>query len=678
MPQQYPNLMIDANLSISRVGQLLGARLQNVTSAGRATLQEQIRFSEENYGENHAGHIIFDVEEGALFLYNPVSREFESVTFDVQGDVSYRGTISPATSNTEEVEAVRGYQYVVNAAGTLAKTGVTFYPFAEVEIGDIVLFWDASTAYVLQTNFGPATEDKAGTIDIASQADVNAGTDSSSAVTPFTLTNSLLADEITANTVAHGVNATDISALETFVGFGPLQTTSLNIAEAVNELVDRADSDSQEIDALKTFVGSEISLSTVAQNLAEAFNELLSRLDSADTRRTATEGNVSSLQTFTGEGTALDTVATDLAAAINELRVEIRGNDSDAKQEVLTLESFQTENVSADNTINQGQFALYALKLRQDDVDSDLASLEASIVDLYNQKRSNDVDISGIIARLDSDDGDLSVLKTEMDAVEGRLTVNETDISTLQSDMTEAESRMTAVEGRLSTNETDIDNLEAAVGTIGNLETGATDLVSAINELHSEIAETGNDSDIAVNTADISSLDGFVGSETLNTTAQSIAEAINELHTAFNNTDSDFVAIDTRAAFKEQSPEVKAYNQDSITLPENTAVTITHNLNLPNPAGFTVGVMDASGDLLNVEVDVVDANSINVTSYEELTGVSIFILGLMTAMDLSGSHPAGVDRVVNGVIVPDTAIFMQGSFEDYVITQEGVIIVTNP
>ena len=34
MPQ-YPNLVIDANLSISKVGQLTNARLQNVTSAGR-------------------------------------------------------------------------------------------------------------------------------------------------------------------------------------------------------------------------------------------------------------------------------------------------------------------------------------------------------------------------------------------------------------------------------------------------------------------------------------------------------------------------------------------------------------------------------------------------------------------------------------------------------------------
>ena len=53
-------------------------------------------------------------------------------------------------------------------------------------------------------------------------------------------------------------------------------------------------------------------------------------------------------------------------------------------------------------------------------------------------------------------------------------------------------------------------------------------------------------------------------------------------------------------------------------------------------------------------------------------------MGVVTVLDVSGSHPAGVDRVVNGVIVPENAIYMQGSFEEFVITQDGVIIVTNP
>jgi hypothetical protein len=88
--------------------------------------------------------------------------------------------------------------------------------------------------------------------------------------------------------------------------------------------------------------------------------------------------------------------------------------------------------------------------------------------------------------------------------------------------------------------------------------------------------------------------------------------------------------------------------------------------------------MKQNGELLEVEVDVVDTNSIDLTSYEDVNDATIFILGLIDEVDITGNHPAGVDRVVNGVIVPPNAVYMQGSLEEYVITQDGVIIVTNP
>lgn len=672
------NLVIDGNVSLSKLGQLTSARIQNVTSAGRGVLQEQLRQLEDSTGISRAGNIIFDVDVngGTLFVYSSTSREYEPVSFDLEGDVSYRGEITPTNADTADVEASKGYQYVVTASGLLSKTGVTFEPNATVEVGDIVLFWDATTAYVLQTNFGPATTEKKGHTEYASQSEFDNGT-GDGVVSPEVFASSTYADDIAKNEVDIAANLSEVNALKGFSGSSTvLQTENLNLADAVNELKERADSASSEISDLRSLLDEGVSLSTIAQVLSDAINELVDADSDAGVRSDAIEADVSALQTDAGDVSTLETDdISSLVAAINELHSEINVLDSSSSQGATDLDNYDTENINADNSISNNALEILALQFRQKYIESDLSIVNATLDDFQIQITANDSDVVNLQSQITSNDGDISTLQTEMGVVEGRMQSLEDRSTTLETEMDSAESRLSGIEGRLLTNESDIIDLEAAIGDVTALNTADSDLVGAVNEVHAELDLIAGR--MTQGETDISNLQTAAGADPLSTSSQTLSGALNELKNSFDNVDSDFGLVDTRIADREQSPEIKAYNQQNITLTADVAERITHNLNLPNPAGFTIGIMDQSGELLEVRVDVIDANNIDLTAYDDISGASIFILGIITALDISGNHPAGVDRVVNGVIVPSDAIYMQGTLDEYVITQNGVVIVTN-
>ena len=671
------NLVFEGNVSLTGLGQLVGARIQNVTSAGRLLLEGQLAQLENSTGVSRAGNIIFDVEEQALFIYSGATQKYEPVSFDLEGDVSYQGPITPANADTEEVVASKGFQYVVTQSGTLSKTGVTFQPNATVEVGDIVLFWDSSLAYVLQTNFGPATTEKRGHVEIASQEQFDSGV-GNGIVTPAVFAGSTYRQQIDANNAAHTANLSEISDLKNFAGSAvTLQTENLNIADAINELKERADSASGEINSLELFIDPSVSLSTVQQTLARAINELVDADSDASDRTAAIESDVFSLQNNVGNVDSLETDdISSLVAAINELHSQINVLDSDYKLADDNTSAADTENVSADNAINLNALDIAALQYRVTNYESDLRYYEGIHADLQVQINLNDSDIINLQSQITSNDNDIATLQQEMDDAEARFSALETKATTLEAEMDAAELRLDSAESRLSVNETDINTLQAGVGVIGDLATFDSNLVGAINEVHGEL--NAINTRLTLGESDIDAFQLFAGTDPLSTSSQTLSGGINELKNTFDNNDSDFGLVDQRIAYREQSPEVKAYNQQNITLPQDTAVRINHNLALPNPYAFTIGIMKQNGDLLEVEVDVVNSNSIDLTSYEDVNGASIFILGLTDEVDITGNHPAGVDRVVNGVIVPPNAVYMQGSVEEYVITQDGVIIVTNP
>lgn len=175
------------NIDLASVGQLTHARRHNISTADRTTLAGTL-------GASNEGLFVWDTDIKAGFTWDGSAFVQEAV--QLEGDVIFKGVISDL-SDPSNVNAVAGYQYVIGTAGTLTITGVTFSPTADVQIGDIVLFTSSTAAYVLQGNDVQATESVLGNVKLASQSQVNTGTDAVTAVTPATLQGKLVAQGYT-------------------------------------------------------------------------------------------------------------------------------------------------------------------------------------------------------------------------------------------------------------------------------------------------------------------------------------------------------------------------------------------------------------------------------------------------------------------------------------------------
>jgi len=160
-------------------GQFLNARIHNVSNSGEATLAGALSAAE-------AGFQIYNTDIGALKIWNGVT--FDQVAASVAGDVVFYGVVTDLSSSGNPPTEAAGAQYVVGAvSGTLAWTGITFNPTAEVEEGDVILYTSATEAYILQRNDVYASETTAGNIRLATQAEVITGAVTDEAVTPATL-----------------------------------------------------------------------------------------------------------------------------------------------------------------------------------------------------------------------------------------------------------------------------------------------------------------------------------------------------------------------------------------------------------------------------------------------------------------------------------------------------------
>lgn len=106
-----------------------------------------------------------------------------------------------------------------------------------------------------------------------------------------------------------------------------------------------------------------------------------------------------------------------------------------------------------------------------------------TLVEIIAAYENADSDMQAVIdnnsSRLTTNESAISTLNTEMDAVEARAT-------TLESEMDAVESRANTLESEMDAAESEIDDLESFVGEGTTLDTIASDLASAVNELHTD------------------------------------------------------------------------------------------------------------------------------------------------------------------------------------------------
>ncbi len=612
------------DIDLVKVGQLVDARIQNVTSAEASALASTLTAA-------NAGLIIFDTTLNAIRIWAETSTPgvyaFSSVSSDIEGDVVFKGVINPTNADTATIEAVKGYQYVVDTAGDLAKTGVTFSPSAKVEVGDIVLFTGPTEATVFNRNIDAATTEQAGIIEIATQSEVDSGVSTSLAITPATLAGSQLASDVAQNQQDISDNADDIESLQLFTGEGTaLDTSATDLAAAINELVSRADSADVEVDALEAFVGEGTTLTTAATTLAGAVNELVGRSDSADGRMSAVEGEVDSLQLFTGEGTVLDTVATDLAAAINELHGEvdanfaaIDGNDSDIAANAAQAAANLAAILGNDSDIA-------ALDLRISQVEGDiLSNVDSDIADLQAQIAGNDSDIASAFAQIAGNDSDILSLEGRMGAAESAIEGNDSDILSLEGRMDAAESAILGNDSDIAANLASITSLQGYTGEGTPLDTVAQDLAAALNEVHAEV--DANDFRIQGNDSDIAAMQTFAGFGTaLTTDAVDLAGAVNELQSEIVSNDSDILDLQGRTAVLEARDHIKCHNS-TVAVTAGVPRSVAHNLDLAQTANFVVNVMDSDNSQISVDIEAVDKDTLNIRSLVNLTNVKVTVMG---------------------------------------------------
>ena len=520
------------NIDLVKVGQLLDARIKNVTSAEKSTLAAQL-------GSGNKGLVIYDTDLSEMAIWDGVT--FRQVSSDITGDVIFRGVINPTNSNTGSVEAVNGNQYVADTAGTLTKTGVTFSPSAEVEVGDIVLFTGSTTATILQRNVDYATATVAGIVELATQAEVDAGTDVDRVITPATLAGSQLATDV-------ATNATDIAAAEALIG-----------QDSPN--------------------GSYLTLDTTSQTVIAAINEV-NAAQLADSDRVAgNDSDILALQNRMGDAeTRLDGHDTDILA--------LQGADSDI---TARLDSADGRFVAVETRVSQNE--------------SDIAALQGADSDL---------------------DARLDVAEARLDSADLRFVALENADSDTTARLDSADLRFVAAETRISTNESDIAALQGVDSDFGARMDSADDRMVAI-----ETRLTGHDTDITALQGVDSDIKSFVGfSETLDTSASTLVAAINELHGEIVSNDSDIDSLAGRVTTLENRDNVKVHTDQSVSILANTPKTVNHALALANATGFVINVMDSDGSQISVDVDAVDTNNLTLTSLVALSGVKVTVPGV--------------------------------------------------
>lgn len=231
--------------SWEKVSQLKNFRVHNITTTDRSTLGGTLN-------TNHKGLLVYDTDLQAMYTWD--GSAWDTVSSTITGAVVLRGVVG--YNAAEPGSPATGDYYIFNTAGTN-----TWESSVVVQSGDSVV-WDGTNWQYIQGNTVAASETVSGILEIATQAETNAGSDDTRAVTPnklagyasskaFAKTYYELVTTITANTpytVTHNLG---------------LQNRNSFIINAMNSAHSQIMLDVDSVDANSLTVTSAVTLSSV-------------------------------------------------------------------------------------------------------------------------------------------------------------------------------------------------------------------------------------------------------------------------------------------------------------------------------------------------------------------------------------------------------------------------------
>jgi hypothetical protein len=157
------------HLDFAKVGKIVDAIMNPLTTAQKTTLGGTL-------GAGNEGLLVWDTDLNTLYAWGGSSWLAIAGT---QSGLTPKG--NKAFNDAEPGSPVIGDLYVFTTAGSNTWEGTTV-----VQVGDQV-YWDGTLWQFIQGNVIAASDTVPGIIELATQAEVNTGSDTSRAVTPATL-----------------------------------------------------------------------------------------------------------------------------------------------------------------------------------------------------------------------------------------------------------------------------------------------------------------------------------------------------------------------------------------------------------------------------------------------------------------------------------------------------------